>query len=73
MAEKKQSFEENLKNLEEIVEKLENGEVSLDEAMTKFNEAMKLAKLCDENLKKAEDNINLILKDGELKEFKEEE
>ena len=35
--------------------------------------AMKLAKLCDESLKKAEDNINLILKDGELKEFKEEE
>ena len=73
MAEKKQSFEDNLKNLEEIVEKLENGEVSLDEAMTKFNEAMKLDKLCDESLKKAEDNINLILKDGELKEFKEEE
>jgi len=46
MAEKKQSFEENLKNLEEIVEKLENGEVSLDEAMTKFitrsNEVLKL-------------------------------
>ena len=53
MAEKKQSFEDNLKNLEEIVEKLENGEVSLDEAMTKFNEAMKLAKLCDESLKKS--------------------
>ena len=73
MAEKKRSFEDNLKNLEEIVEKLENGEVSLDEAMEKFNEAMKLAKLCDEILKKAEDNINLILKDGELKEFKGEE
>ena len=66
MAEKKQSFEENLKNLEDIVEQFENGEVSLDEAM-------KLAKLCDESLKKAEDNMNLILKDGELKEFKEEE
>ena len=50
MAEKKQSFEENLKNLEDIVEKLENGEVSLDDAMKKFNEAMKLAKLCDERL-----------------------
>ena len=73
MAEKKRNFEDNLKNLEEIVEKLENGEVSLDEAMEKFNEAMKLAKLCDESLKKAEDNINLILKDGELKEFKGEE
>ena len=73
MAEKKQSFEENLKNLEDIVEKLENGEVSLDDSMKKFSEAMKLAKLCDESLKKAEDNINLILKDGELKEFKGEE
>lgn len=52
MAEKKvPSFEENLEKLESIVKKLETGEVPLDEAIDNFNEAMKLAKTCDEKLK----------------------
>ena len=51
MAEKKvPSFEENLEKLEPIVKKLETGEVPLDEAIDNFNEAMKLAKTCDEKL-----------------------
>ena len=55
MAEKKvPSFEENLEKLESIVKKLETGEVPLDEEIDNFNEAMKLAKTCDEKLKNAE-------------------
>ena len=55
MAAKKEnelSFEENLEKLESIVKKLESGEVPLDNAITEFTEAMKLAKLCDEKLKR---------------------
>ena len=58
---KKLSFEENLEKLEEIVKKLENGDVPLDDAIKEFNEAMVLAKKCDEKLKSAEEAITKIV------------
>lgn len=76
MAEKKKelSFEESLEKLEVIVKKLESGEVPLDEAIDNFNEAMKLAKTCDEKLKNAEEAITKLVKDnGEVVDFKIEE
>ena len=76
MAEKKKelSFEESLEKLEVIVKKLESGEVPLDEAIDNFNEAMKLAKTCDEKLKNAEETITKLVKDnGEVVDFKVEE
>ena len=75
MAEKNvPSFEENLENLESIVKKLETGEVPLDEAIDNFNEAMKLAKTCDEKLKNAEEAITKLVKDnGDVVDFKVEE
>lgn len=76
MAEKKKelSFEESLEKLEIIVKKLESGEVPLDEAIDNFNDAMKLAKTCDEKLKNAEEAITKLVKDnGEVVDFKVEE
>lgn len=75
MAEKKvPSFEENLEKLESIVKKLETGESPLDEAIDNFNEAMKLAKTCDEKLKNAEEAITKLVKDnGDVVDFKVEE
>lgn len=68
------SFEETLANLEEIVKKLETGEVPLDDAISEFNKAMKLAKTCDDKLKNAEDAITkLVGDDGSVKDFKVEE
>lgn len=68
------SFEEALANLEEIVKKLETGEVPLDDAISEFNKAMKLAKTCDDKLKTAEDAITkLVGDDGSVKDFKVEE
>ena len=76
MAAKKEnelSFEENLEKLESIVKKLESGEVPLDNAITEFTEAMKIAKECDEKLKTAEEAITkLVNKDGEVVDFKVE-
>ena len=64
------SFEENLETLEEIVKKLESGTIPLDDAINKFNEAMKIAKECNDKLKSAEENINKILKEnGKLEDF----
>jgi exodeoxyribonuclease VII small subunit len=68
------TFEENIANLETIVRDLESGSVPLDDAINKFNEAMKLAKECNDKLKSAEDNINKILKEnGKLEDFSIEE
>ena len=72
--EKELSFEESLNNLEEIVKKLETGEVPLDDAINEFNKAMKLAKSCDDKLKSAEEAITKLVSDTcEIKDFKIED
>ena len=64
------SFEESLEKLEEIVNKLENGDVPLDEAITEFNKAMNLVKTCNEKLEAAEESIAKIVEEnGELVDF----
>jgi len=75
MAEKKElSFEESLEKLEEIVKKLEVGDVPLDDAINEFNNAMKLAKACDDKLKNAEEAITKLVKEnGETVNFEVEE
>jgi len=71
---KELSFEENIKELENIVKNIENGEVPLDDAINKFKEAITIANICDKKLKEASDSVNKILnKDGNLEEFKVEE
>ncbi len=75
MAKKEEkSFEENLTELETIVKSLESGNVPLDDAINKFNEAMLLSKECNDKLKSAEENVNKILKEnGNLEDFKLED
>ena len=73
MATKEKSFEESLTELETIVKDLESSNVPLDDAITKFNEAMKIAKICNDKLNNAEESVNKILnKDGTLEDFKAE-
>ncbi len=70
MEKEEKTFEENLEELEDIVKKLESGEVPLDHAIDDFNKAMKLAKICDERLKKAETMLSKIVKeDGTEEDF----
>ena len=77
MAEKKKkelSFEESLAQLEEIVKKLEVGDVPLDDAISEFTKAMELSKVCDEKLKSAEQAITKLVKEnGEEVDFQVEE
>ena len=68
------NFEENIKKLESIVKELESGNVPLDDAINKFNEAFKLSRECDAKLKEVSASLNKVLnKDGNLEEFKIEE
>ena len=68
------TFEESIIRLETIVKDLESGQVPLDDAINKFQEAMNLSKTCNEKLKNAEENVNKILKEnGKLEDFQLEE
>lgn len=65
----KDNFEESMKNLENIVIDLENGNLNLDESVKKFEEGMKIAKQCNTILENAEKKITILLeKDGEIEE-----
>jgi len=60
------TFEQAYEQLEKIVEKLEAGELSLDESMALFEEGIKLERLCGERLDGAELRINeLTGREGE--------
>lgn len=63
-------FEDKVKELEEIIASLENGEVSLDESIEKYTKAMKLVKECDSQLKNIEEKVNkIVTEDGSLEDF----
>ena len=67
------TFEENMAELQGIVEKLENGEVNLDDAIIEFEKAMDLIKKCDGKLKEAEETINKIVDENkDIVEFNSE-
>lgn len=64
---KKNSFEENLKSLDEIIEKLENGTLSLDESIKEYEIAMNLIKASSKLLNEAEGKLLKVLeKNGEI-------
>ncbi|WP_412520794.1 exodeoxyribonuclease VII small subunit [Staphylococcus simulans] len=62
-----QSFENMMEELENIVKKLDNETVSLEEALDLYQRGMKLSASCDETLKNAEKKVNDLMKsnDGE--------
>ncbi|KFZ26167.1 MAG: Exodeoxyribonuclease 7 small subunit [Candidatus Izimaplasma bacterium HR2] len=68
---KEQTFEQALEQLESLVRELENGEIELNDAVTKYNEGMKLSKYCHDLLKDAEGVIVKMMKDDKLVDFKE--
>ncbi|MFC3612551.1 exodeoxyribonuclease VII small subunit [Lutimaribacter marinistellae] len=59
------SFEEAMKELESVVDKLERGDVALDESITLYERGAKLKKRCEDELKRAEEKVALITQDGE--------
>lgn len=63
----KQTFENAMKRLEAIVQDLESGDLTLDEAMKKFHEGVKLSRLCSQRLDETEKRVSVLLKDEEGK------
>jgi exodeoxyribonuclease VII small subunit len=61
------NFEDSLLELEDIVEKLENGQISLQESMEMFERGIKLAGICNQILQESEQRIEqLIERNGEV-------
>jgi len=61
-------FEKKLDRLESIVEKMESGELSLDDSLKMFEEGIKLSRECHSQLDEAEQKVRLLLdvdEDGE--------
>ena len=58
---KEKKFEENLADLEVIVQKLENGDVALEEAIAEFQKGMKLSKELQASLDKAEKTLVKVM------------
>ncbi len=54
------SFEEALKDLEKIVEELNNGDMELEKAITAYEKGMELKNICESKLKNAQQRIELI-------------
>ena len=64
-----QDFEKSLKRLEVIVGEMENSELSLNQSMKYFEEGTKLANYCSAKLAKTENQIEILLKEGDEKKW----
>ena len=62
---KELNFEEAITKLESEVKKLEGGNMTLEESITAFEEAVKLVKICNEKLENAERRVRLLTEGGD--------
>lgn len=62
-------FEQSLADLQALVERLENGELSLEDSLTAFEQGVRLTRDCQSALTQAEQKVQVLLeRDGELSE-----
>lgn len=59
------NFEKALAELEQLVEKMEKGDLSLEEAMADFQRGIELTKSCQATLKAAEQKVQILVEQGE--------
>jgi exodeoxyribonuclease VII small subunit len=65
-----QTFEEAMEKLEILVERLEEGDVPLEEAISIYKEGMELSKFCHDKLKLVEEQLTQVLTDdGQIASF----
>lgn len=64
MTKKEKSFEEAMTRLEQIVADLESGELTLEQTLAIFEEAIQLTRFCEAKLSQAEDKLKVLVKDG---------
>ena len=62
---KKMTFEEAIASLEKIVDEMDSGELSLDESLASFEEAVSLVKYCNAELEKAEQRVRILTENAD--------
>jgi len=76
MAEKKFDFEKSLQELESIVNKMEQGELNLEESLKLFENGINLTRKCQKKLQDTEQKVKILMQKntkGELVDFSNEE
>ncbi len=58
------TFEQALERLQQVVRKMESGQLSLEEALQAFEEGVKLTRICQEHLSAAEAKVEVLAKAG---------
>ena len=66
----KNSIETNLKELESIVAKIEQGDMALEDSIRSYEKGMLLLKLCQDSLKEIEQKVLVLSSDNVLGQFK---
>ncbi|MEI7757729.1 MAG: exodeoxyribonuclease VII small subunit [Bacteroidota bacterium] len=66
----KNSLETNLKELESIVAKMEQGDMALEDSIRSYEKGMLLLKLCQDSLKEIEQKVLVLSSDNTLDQFK---
>jgi exodeoxyribonuclease VII small subunit len=61
----KEKFEVMLARLEEIVRRMEAGEMTLEESLVAFEEGIKLSRACARTLDEAQRKVEILLQDGQ--------
>jgi len=61
MAKQVPQLEESLDNLEALVERMESGEMTLEESLRAFEEGVKLTRQCQQALSRAEQKVQILL------------
>jgi exodeoxyribonuclease VII small subunit len=62
---KEKQFEDAMKELEDIVKRLESGDLSLEESLKIFEEGIALSRYCFKKLEEAEKRVSILIKDEE--------
>ena len=64
-SDKSVNFEQALGELEALVEKMEKGDLPLEEAMANFQRGIELTRSCQETLKAAEQKVQILMEQGD--------
>lgn len=66
---KKENLEEMFKDLEELIGKMENGEITLEQTFDLYNNGMELLKKCNLSIDEVEKKVLVLDENGETDEF----
>ena len=75
-AEASPSFEDAIQQLEQLVEAMESGDMSLDDSLQAFEKGIKLTRTCQQSLDEAEQKVKILLENNtkaELEPFEHEQ